>query len=90
MECVLIGDFNEVEGESKRMGSIFHHNTDRIFNHFMEHAELIDIPLGNPRFTWSNKWGSKFSKLDRILILNGFLDCFPHSSGLVLEKYSWS
>nr|GEV25129.1 retrotransposon protein, putative, Ty1-copia subclass [Tanacetum cinerariifolium] len=34
------------------------------------------------------KWGSKMSKLDRFLVSEGFLDVFPHSIGVVLEKGS--
>ena len=33
-----------------------------------------------------SKWASKFSKLDRFLISEGFADSFPHVSGIVLEK----
>lgn len=47
---------------------------------------MVDIHLGGPRFTWSDKCGSKFSKLDRFLVTVGILDYFPHIDGLVLEK----
>nr|KAJ0208379.1 hypothetical protein LSAT_V11C500277190 [Lactuca sativa] len=69
-ECIIMGDFNEVQDESERLG----------------HLDLVDIDLGGPRFTWSDKWGSKFSKLDRFLVTEGIMGYFPHLTGLVLEK----
>ena len=54
-ECILMGDFNIVWDDSKRMGSRFHNNSARSFNHFIKHVELTDIPLGGLRFTCSNK-----------------------------------
>ncbi|XP_023754373.1 uncharacterized protein LOC111902794 [Lactuca sativa] len=83
---VIMGDFNEVRDESKRMGSQFHPASARVFNQFIEDANLFDITLGGPRFTWNNKWGSKFSKLDRFLVSKRLLVVFPHLSGMVLEK----
>lgn len=71
-----MGDYNEVQNDLERIGSQFHQNSTRIFNDFIEQANLTDIPLGGPHFTWSDKWGSKFSKLDRFFILDGFLDSF--------------
>lgn len=44
------------------------------------------MPLGSPRFTWSDKWCLEFSKLDRFLVTEGRLVSFPHLMGLVLEK----
>lgn len=58
-----MGDFNEVRDESERLGSIFNLAIARCFNQFIEQASLIDISLGGPRYTWGDKWGSKF-KLD--------------------------
>ncbi|CAI9294636.1 unnamed protein product [Lactuca saligna] len=79
-EFVLMGDFNEVRDESECMGSQFHPASTRIFNQFIEDANLFDIALGGPRFTRSDKWGSKFSKLDRFLVSKGLLVLFPHLS----------
>lgn len=78
-----MGDFNVVWDESERMGSQFNHLTARRFNDVIEQADLTNIPLGGPRFTWNYKWGSKFSKLDRFLVSDGLLDSFPHISGMV-------
>lgn len=49
------------------------------FNQFIDHDDLIGIPLGGPRLTWSDKWGSKFSKFDIFPVIEGLLD-FSHTS----------
>ncbi|XP_023769286.1 uncharacterized protein LOC111917882 [Lactuca sativa] len=85
-ECIIMGDFNEVRDESERMGSKFYMFSARVFNDFINSLNLVDVPLGGPRFTWSDKWGSKFSKLDRFLVTEGFLEFFPHLSAMVLDK----
>lgn len=54
-ESILMGDFNKIHDDSERMGSIFHANTTRFFNQFIDEADLIELPLGGSRFTWSDK-----------------------------------
>nr|GEU92855.1 hypothetical protein [Tanacetum cinerariifolium] len=83
---VVMGDFNEVREESERHGSIFCGRQARLFNDFITNNSLIDIPLGGYNFTWTNKWGTKMSKLDRFLVSESFYETFPHATGLVLEK----
>ncbi|GJZ38058.1 putative RNA-directed DNA polymerase, eukaryota, reverse transcriptase zinc-binding domain protein, partial [Tanacetum coccineum] len=83
---VVMGDFNEVRFASERFGSIFNERQAEIFNSFIDNSSLLDIPLGGFNFTWTNKWGSKMSKLDRFLVSDCFLDVFPNATGVVLEK----
>nr|KAJ0199672.1 hypothetical protein LSAT_V11C600306450 [Lactuca sativa] len=85
-ECVLMGDFNVVRVESERLGSQFHPTTSNYFNQFIDQTDLVDIPMGGPRFTWSHSGGSKFSKLDRFLVTDGVISAFPLLSGMVMEK----
>nr|GEY14186.1 hypothetical protein [Tanacetum cinerariifolium] len=42
--------------------------------------------LGGYNFTWTNKLGTKISKLDRFLTSKSFHEDFPHVTGIVLEK----
>nr|GEY16528.1 RNA-directed DNA polymerase, eukaryota, reverse transcriptase zinc-binding domain protein [Tanacetum cinerariifolium] len=42
--------------------------------------------LGGYNFTWTNKLGTKMSKLDRFLTSKSFHEDFPHVIGIVLEK----
>nr|GEV71218.1 putative RNA-directed DNA polymerase, eukaryota, reverse transcriptase zinc-binding domain protein [Tanacetum cinerariifolium] len=83
---VVMGDFNEVREESERHGSIFFGRQARLFNDFITNNSLIDIPLGGYNFTWTNKWGTKMSKLDRFLVSESFYETFSHATGLVLVK----
>nr|GEZ31727.1 RNA-directed DNA polymerase, eukaryota [Tanacetum cinerariifolium] len=48
---------------------------------------LIDLPLEGYSFTWSHKFASKMSKLDRFLISEGLLASFPYISALCLDKH---
>ncbi|GJX76532.1 RNA-directed DNA polymerase, eukaryota [Tanacetum coccineum] len=83
---IVMGDFNEVREAGERYGSVFHERQADAFNSFIENLNLIDIPLGGFRYTWSDKWASKMSKLDRFLVNEGVQDAFPHITGIVLEK----
>lgn len=83
---VVMGDFNEVRYASERYGTVYNDQQADIFNEFIGDNSLIDIPLGGYNYTWSNKWGSKMSKLDRFLVSDNFYDQFPHITGVILEK----
>ena len=37
--------------------------------------------------SWSDKAGSKMSKIDRFLVSEGLLENFPHLSGLILTRH---
>ncbi|GJU22530.1 RNA-directed DNA polymerase, eukaryota [Tanacetum coccineum] len=80
--------FNMVREAGERFGSIFNERHAELFNAFILNASLIDVPLGGYKFTWTDKWGSKMSKLDRFLVSKSFYDTFPHITGVVLEKGS--
>nr|GEV37523.1 hypothetical protein [Tanacetum cinerariifolium] len=71
-ECVILGDFNEVRFEHERHGIVFNLNGANVFNNFITMAGLVDLPLEGYSFTWSRKFASKMSKLDRFLITDGF------------------
>ena len=71
-EVILIGNFNEVRFDSESFGTQFCAGDAAVFNQFIADADLVDLPLGGPTYTWVNKWGSKMSKLDRFLLSLGF------------------
>ncbi|GKB05354.1 putative RNA-directed DNA polymerase, eukaryota, reverse transcriptase zinc-binding domain protein [Tanacetum coccineum] len=83
---MMMGDFNEVREVSERYGSIFKEKQADIFNEFINNSSLIEIPLDGFKFTWTDKWGSKMSKLDRFLVSESFFESFPQISGVVLVK----
>ncbi|GKA69987.1 putative RNA-directed DNA polymerase, eukaryota, reverse transcriptase zinc-binding domain protein [Tanacetum coccineum] len=80
------GDFNEVREARERFGSIFNERQAEFFNDFIRNASLIDILLGGFNYTWTDKWGSKMSKLDQFLVSERCCEAFPHITGVVLEK----
>ncbi|GKC98504.1 RNA-directed DNA polymerase, eukaryota, partial [Tanacetum coccineum] len=86
-EVIIMEDFNEVRYASERHGSIFHATNAAEFNTFIANSHLNDIPLGGYSFTWSDKYASKMSKLDRpILLKESYVDYGPTPFRLF---YSW-
>ncbi|GJZ78702.1 RNA-directed DNA polymerase, eukaryota [Tanacetum coccineum] len=84
--AIVMGDFNEVREAAERSGTDFNKRQAEIFNSFITNMNLFDVPLGGFRFTWTDKWASKMSKLDRFLATEGFHDAFPNITGNILEK----
>ncbi|GKB28401.1 putative RNA-directed DNA polymerase, eukaryota, reverse transcriptase zinc-binding domain protein [Tanacetum coccineum] len=84
--AIIMGDFNEVREVGDRFGTNFNEKQTEISNSFINNMNLFDVPLGGFRFTWTNKWASKMSKLDRFLATEGFHDSFPNITGFILEK----
>nr|GEV93329.1 RNA-directed DNA polymerase, eukaryota [Tanacetum cinerariifolium] len=70
-ETIILGDFNEVRSIDERRGSCFNPSSARVFDHFISSSGLIDVKLEGYAFTWSHPSGSKMSKLDRFLVLEG-------------------
>ncbi|GJX60146.1 putative RNA-directed DNA polymerase, eukaryota, reverse transcriptase zinc-binding domain protein [Tanacetum coccineum] len=75
-----------VRDASERFGSVLNERQTDIFNEFITNSSLIDISLGGFKFTWTDKSGSKMSKLDPFLISKSFYDVFPHVTYVVLKK----
>nr|GEX33925.1 hypothetical protein [Tanacetum cinerariifolium] len=85
-EVIIMGDFNEVRFAYERYGSFLHPLNAAEFNAFIASSNLINIPLGGYSYTWTDKYASKMSKLDRFLVSQGTMDLFPNLSGLVLHR----
>ncbi|GJW30927.1 RNA-directed DNA polymerase, eukaryota [Tanacetum coccineum] len=81
-ESIILEDFNKVQSENERFGSIFNENGANAFNHFITRAGLIDLPLEGYSFTWTHPPASKMSKLDRFLVSEADLDkTIDHGKG---------
>ncbi|XP_078175173.1 uncharacterized protein LOC144568675 [Carex rostrata] len=66
---LLVGDFNLVRWLVDRSGDMRGFGLMSEFNEFIMDLALIDIPLKNRTYTWSNKRPQPtFSKLDRVFI----------------------
>ncbi|XP_071712224.1 uncharacterized protein [Rutidosis leptorrhynchoides] len=83
---VICGDFNEVRNEDERRKNVFHDRRSALFNDFINHMKLVEIPLIGKRFTRVNDDGSKFRKLDRLLVSDLFLQMWNEVSVIALER----
>ncbi|GKC35854.1 RNA-directed DNA polymerase, eukaryota, reverse transcriptase zinc-binding domain protein [Tanacetum coccineum] len=84
-DCILVfmGDFNEVHDIGERYGSVVNERQTNLFNKFIFDSSLLDIPLGGYNYNWTNKWGSKMSKLYHFLVSDSFYDkCHTPKQGL--------
>ncbi|GJX56691.1 putative RNA-directed DNA polymerase, eukaryota, reverse transcriptase zinc-binding domain protein, partial [Tanacetum coccineum] len=83
---IVLGDFNEVRNESKRMGTIFDRGGASLFNDFISSSGLRDLPMGAKRCTRMNNLGNKLSKIDRILVSSHVVDKWPNSHTIALTR----
>ncbi|XP_071740127.1 uncharacterized protein [Rutidosis leptorrhynchoides] len=58
----------------------------RRFNDFITNSSLIEIPLGGRNFTQVSEDGIKFSKLDRFLVNQIFIDMWKDLMALALDR----
>ncbi|GJV75115.1 calcium/proton exchanger [Tanacetum coccineum] len=49
-------------------------------------ANLVDLPMRGRKFTRMNKFGTKLSKIDRILVSQAFIIKWPHSNVTALPR----
>ncbi|XP_071714871.1 uncharacterized protein [Rutidosis leptorrhynchoides] len=83
---LICGDFNEVRCPSERLNCDFISNRARWFNDFIEQCHLVEIPLSGRIFTRVSEDGIKFSKLDRFLVCEKFMDIWQNLSATALER----
>jgi exonuclease III len=73
----IVGDFNAVCSMEERVGSdvdAVRPTTSKVleFRNFVEALELVDLPLVGRRFTWYHASGKAMSRIDRVLISDGW------------------
>ncbi|RVW19142.1 Transposon TX1 uncharacterized 149 kDa protein [Vitis vinifera] len=72
------GDFNVIRRSSEKLGGSRLTSSMRDFDSFISESELLDPPLRNASFTWSNMQESPVCKrLDRFLYSNEWGQLFP-------------
>lgn len=75
---ILAGDFNLVRWMIDRSGDFRSIPLMDLFNQFIQDAALIDIPLKNRQYTWSNKRPQPtFSKIDRVFVSTHWNITYP-------------
>ncbi|XP_071694685.1 uncharacterized protein [Rutidosis leptorrhynchoides] len=88
-ECwgvLFFGDWNAVRYEAERNDTVFCPLDASAFNHFIDSNALYEVPLGGLQFTWRNKSGTQFSKLDIFLITNNVLEGVADLKGEVMAR----
>jgi hypothetical protein len=45
-----------------------------LFNRFVEDMEVIDVPVLAKKFSWFSADGKSMSRIDRFLLLEGFIN----------------
>jgi hypothetical protein len=88
--CVL-GDFNAILHREERRGvndltssSLYSEMAD--FNTFVRNMDLEDLPVLGRKFTWSHPNGSSVSRIDRVLVSEGWLSNWGYPSLWVLPR----
>ena len=71
------GPRNEVSQNSREI---------REFNNFLELLEVEDIPLNNRKFTWFRSGGHSKSRIDRVVVSQGWLEKWPNSAQYILKR----
>lgn len=90
---ILAGDFNLVRWMIDRSGDYRGDPLMDLFNDFISAAGLIDVPVKNRTYTWSNKRPiPSFSKLDRIFTSHEWAVQYPiimvEALGMVVSDHA--
>ncbi|XP_022042002.1 uncharacterized protein LOC110944659 [Helianthus annuus] len=72
----------------RRRNSEFNPRNAEIFNHFILSAGLQEYNMGGGKYTYISDNGEKLSKLDRFLVCLGFMERWPTTSVLALDRDS--
>ncbi|XP_071699558.1 uncharacterized protein [Rutidosis leptorrhynchoides] len=83
---VVCGDFNEVKCHSDRLNCTFHHARASRFNDFILKNKLFEISINGRRFTCISDDGTKFSKLDRFLVNDKFINLWVDLSVVPIDR----
>ncbi|KAD7478955.1 hypothetical protein E3N88_02091 [Mikania micrantha] len=81
---ILMGDFNEVRYSSERLNSDFDHRRASVINDFIFRASLHEYRMGRLKYTHMKPDGTKFSKIDRIMVCDRFYHHWPGARFMAL------
>ncbi|XP_028065808.1 uncharacterized protein LOC114268782 [Camellia sinensis] len=63
------GDYNEIRVPNERRGCTRSSKGMHDFNNFVDHLEMLDLPMLGRNFTWCNSLeGERWSRIDRFLL----------------------
>lgn len=76
---VICDDFNFTKNQSERKRRPWSSKAMVMFADLINHLAMIDLPLANQSFTWSNlQQQPSLAKLDRFLVSTDWDQTFPH------------
>jgi hypothetical protein len=85
---IILGDFNLMRYSSDKNNSNFRQNEADIFNDTINLLSLIELPLLDRAFTWSNnRQNPTLQKIDRAFINLDWANTFPNSSVSSLTRF---
>ncbi|XP_071695190.1 uncharacterized protein [Rutidosis leptorrhynchoides] len=83
---LVCGEFNEVREPSDRLNCVFHQRWANRFNKFIAEINLIEIPISGRKLTRISDDGLKFSKIDRFLASDKFINLWDDLSVIALDR----
>ncbi|KAD7117426.1 hypothetical protein E3N88_04694 [Mikania micrantha] len=84
---VYAGDFNEVRNSSERVKSELNVMGATLFNQFIYNAQLMEYNMGGNPYTYMRGFGDSYSKLDRFLVCNDFVNKWPNACVTALSRH---
>lgn len=86
---VICGDFNCTKNQSERKGLPWSRKTMAMFSDLINNLEVIDLPMSNQSYTWSNMHlKPTLAKLDRFLVSTDWDLSFPLSKVIALPRHT--
>nr|CAD1833443.1 unnamed protein product [Ananas comosus var. bracteatus] len=83
----VCGDFNNTRSQDERRGKMWSHRAMNLFNDLINELALIELPMANQSYTWSNMQRNPIlAKLDRFLISTEWEQEFPLSKVKALPR----
>ncbi len=84
---VICGDFNVTKNQQEIRGRPWSSRLMGLFFDLLNELEMIDLPLGNQKFTWSNMQSNPtMAKLDHFLISTKWNQAFPLSKVVAVSR----
>ncbi len=84
---VMCGDFNLTRSPLERKGRSWCKKLMSMFSDLINELQLIDLPLGNQNFTWSNMQDQPtLAKLDQFLVSTEWDQAFPLSKVMAAPR----
>lgn len=84
--CVF-RDFNATRKQDDRLNCNTYEKEMEDFNNFIDVANLMEVPLGGKRYTRFSDDETKFSKLDRFLVSEGFKNAWGNLCSVALDRF---